>query len=160
MSSGQPTNNPFGNDALGSVAVLVAALAIALTGWLQADALVSLLIAVLIVPRTVGLLRETVAVLLESTPPGLDLNDVRTHLLALPHVIDVHDLHASQITSGMPVLSAHVVVENACFEDGHAPQILDQLQACLAGHFPVSVAHSTFQLEPRAHADHEEPVHA
>jgi cobalt-zinc-cadmium efflux system protein len=138
------------NDALGSVAVLVGALVIALTGWLQADAVVSLLIAVLIVPRTLKLLRETVSVLLESTPPGLDLDDVRRHLLTLPRVIDIHDLHASQITSGLPVLSAHVVVEDTCFQDGHAPQILDQLQTCIAEHFPVSIEPSTFQLEAPA----------
>ncbi|WP_336031501.1 cation diffusion facilitator family transporter [Geodermatophilus sp. FMUSA9-8] len=147
------------NDTLGSVAVLVAAAVIALTGWQQADALASLFIAVLIVPRTLKLLRETVSVLLESTPPGLDLDDVRRHLLALPHVQEVHDLHASQITSELPVLSAHVVVEDSCFFDGHAPQVLDQLQACLAEHFTVSVEHSTFQLESPAHTSHEVTAH-
>jgi cobalt-zinc-cadmium efflux system protein len=147
------------NDTLGSVAVLTAALVIALTGWQQADALASLFIAVLIIPRTLKLLSETVGVLLESTPPGLDLADVRRHLLALPHVLEVHDLHASQITSGLPVLSAHVVVEDSCFSDGHAPQVLDQLQACLAEHFPVSVEHSTFQLEMAGHAAHELAAH-
>jgi cobalt-zinc-cadmium efflux system protein len=147
------------NDTLGSVAVLTAALVIALTGWQQADALASLFIAVLIIPRTLKLLSETVGVLLESTPPGLDLGDVRRHLLALPHVLEVHDLHASQITSGLPVLSAHVVVEDSCFSDGHAPQVLDQLQACLAEHFPVSVEHSTFQLEMAGHAAHELAAH-
>ena len=147
------------NDTLGSVAVLVSAGVIVVTGWQQADAVASLFIAALIVPRTLRLLRETVSVLLETTPPGLDLDDVRQHLLALPHVLEVHDLHASQITSGLPVLSAHVVVENSCFSDGHAPQILDQLQACLAEHFPVSVEHSTFQLESPAHASHELASH-
>jgi cobalt-zinc-cadmium efflux system protein len=147
------------NDTLGSVAVVVAAVVIAGTGWQQADAVASLFIAVLIIPRTLRLLRETVGVLLESTPPGLDLDAVRAHLLALPHVLGVHDLHASQITSGLPVLSAHVVVEDACFHDGHAPQVLDQLQACLSEHFPVSVAHSTFQLEMAAHSAHELAAH-
>ncbi|CCG02185.1 cation diffusion facilitator family transporter [Blastococcus saxobsidens] len=147
------------NDTLGSVAVLVAAGVIALTGWHRADAVASLFIAVLIVPRTIRLLRETVSVLLESTPPGLDLDEVRKHLMALPHVLEVHDLHASQITSGLPVLTAHVVVEDSCFSDGRSPQLLDQLQACLAGHFPISVEHSTFQLEMAAHADHELPAH-
>jgi cobalt-zinc-cadmium efflux system protein len=147
------------NDTLGSVAVVVAAVVIAVTGWQQADAVASLFIAVLIIPRTLRLLRETVGVLLESTPPGLDLDAVRAHLLALPHVLGVHDLHASQITSGLPVLSAHVVVEDACFHDGHAPQVLDQLQACLSEHFPVSVAHSTFQLEMAAHSAHELAAH-
>ncbi|MGY2076534.1 cation diffusion facilitator family transporter [Blastococcus sp. SYSU DS0828] len=147
------------NDALGSVAVLVAAVVVALTGWQRADAVASLVIVALIVPRTLALLRETVSVLLESSPPGLDLDAVRTHLLALPHVLGVHDLHASQITSGLPVLSAHVVVEDGCFHDGHAPQVLDQLQACLAEHFPVAVEHSTFQLETAAHSHHEPAAH-
>jgi cobalt-zinc-cadmium efflux system protein len=147
------------NDGLGSVAVLVAAGVIALTGWTRADALVSLLIGVLIVPRTVKLLRETTSVLLESTPPGLDLEDVRKHLLELPHVHAVHDLHASQITSGLPVLSAHVVLDDSCFRDGHAPEILDRLQACVAEHFPVPVEHATFQLEPLGHKGHEAATH-
>ncbi|WP_347060751.1 hypothetical protein ABC795_05305 [Blastococcus sp. HT6-30] len=110
-------------------------------------------------PRTLKLLRETVSVLLESTPPGLDLDAVRTHLLAQPHVLGVHDLHASQITTGLPVLTAHVVVEDSCFSDGHAPRVLDRLQACLAENFDMSVEHSTFQLEAAAHADHELAAH-
>jgi cobalt-zinc-cadmium efflux system protein len=147
------------NDALGSVAVLISALVILLTGWQQADAVASLVIAALIVPRTLNLLRETLSLLLESAPPGLDLDDVRAHLVALPHVLDVHDLHASQITSGLPVLTAHVVVEDSCFHDGHAARLLDELQACVAEHFPVSVEHSTFQLEMASHAEHELTAH-
>ena len=147
------------NDALGSVAVLVAGAVIAITGWERADAVVSILIGVLIVPRTVRLLRETTDVLLEATPRGLDLDDVRAHLLELPHVHGVHDLHASQIAAGLPVLTAHVVVDDSCFVDGHAPEILDQLQECVAGHFKLSVEHSTFQLEPVRHAGHEAHVH-
>lgn len=147
------------NDALGSVAVLGSAAVIALTGWQQADAVASLMIVGLIVPRTLRLLRETVSVLLESTPPGLDLDAVRAHLLAQEGVVGVHDLHASQITSGLPVLSAHVVLDEACFHDNRVPQVLDRLQACPAEHFEISVAHSTFQLEPAGHADHELATH-
>lgn len=148
------------NDALGSVAVLLAAAVIALTGWQRADPLVSIGIGLLILPRTLRLLRETAEVLLEATPRGLDLTDVRAHVLALEHVHAVHDLHASQIATGLPVLSAHVVVDDTCFLDGHAPQTLDQLQACVAEHFGVAVEHSTFQLEPVSHADHEAGLHA
>lgn len=148
------------SDGLGSIAVLLAAGVIALTGWTRADALVSLLIGALIVPRTVLLLREATDVLLEAVPRGLDLSAVRQHLLEQPHVRAVHDLHASQISSGLPVLSAHVVLDDSCFVDGHAPEVLDQLQACVAGHFPVSITHSTFQVEPASHADHEHGVHA
>lgn len=148
------------NDALGSVAVIVAAIVIATTGWQRADAVAGLLIGVLILPRAARLLRETTSVLLESTPPALDLDDVRAHLLEVDHVREVHDVHASLIATGLPVLSAHVVVEDECFKDGHAGWILDQLQECVATHFAIAVEHSTFQLEPARHTEHEHPSHA
>ncbi len=146
------------NDALGSIAVLIAAAIIALTGWHRADAVASLLIGVLILPRTWKLLRETVDVLLEATPRGVDLATVRSHILDVPHVQAVHDLHASVVASDLPVLTAHVVVDDECFLDGHLPRLLDQLQQCLTGHFDVE--HSTFQFEPASHAAHEHAVHA
>ncbi|WP_026556583.1 cation diffusion facilitator family transporter [Arthrobacter sp. 35W] len=147
------------NDALGSVAVIVAAAVIYFTGWLQADAIVAMLIGVLILPRTVKLLLETINVLLESTPKGLDLASIREHILGVDHVRGVHDLHVSQIATGLPVLTAHVVVDLECFHDGHAPQMLDALQKCVAGHFALSIEHSTFQLEPAGHTDHEHGLH-
>ena len=64
------------------------------------------------------------------------------------------------LATGLPVLTAHVVVDDSCFQDGHAPQMLDQLQACVAEHFPVSIEHSTFQLEPAGHRTHEHGAHA
>lgn len=148
------------NDALGSLAVIVAAVVIATTGWQRADAVAALLIGALIVPRAVRLLRETANVLLEATPAGLDLDAVREHLLRHDHVAEVHDLHASLISTGLPVISAHVVVADECFEDGHAPRILDELQQCVATHFAIPVEHSTFQLETRHHASHEPATHA
>jgi cobalt-zinc-cadmium efflux system protein len=146
------------NDALGSVAVLVAAAVIAVTGWDRADAVASLLIGALILPRTWKLLREAVDVLMEATPKGVDLGDVRAHILQVPHVHAVHDLHASSVSSDLPVLTAHVVVDDSCFHDGHLPRLLDQLQQCLAGHFDVE--HSTIQFEAASHAAHEHPAHA
>jgi cobalt-zinc-cadmium efflux system protein len=145
------------NDALGSAAVLIAAVVIAVTGWQRTDAVASLLIGALIVPRTWRLLRETVDVLLEATPKNLDLGAVREHLLAVPHVHALHDLHATQVATNLPVLTAHVVVDDSCFEDAHLPELLDELQACLAGHFDVE--HSTFQFERAGHADHEHATH-
>lgn len=147
------------NDALGSVAVIISAVVIATTGWTRADAIAGMLIAILILPRAVTIIREAGSVLLESTPKGLDLDEVRRHLLALPHVNGVHDLHASQIATGLPVLSAHVVVEESCFRDGHAADMLADLQRCVAEHFTVSVEHSTFQLEPESHASRERRMH-
>jgi cobalt-zinc-cadmium efflux system protein len=148
------------NDALGSVGVLAAGLVIALTGWTRADAIAALVVGVLIVPRTLLLLRDSLEVLLESVPRGLDLEDVRTHLLQQEHVLAVHDLHVTRVSSSLPVLSAHVVVEAACFRNGSAPAVLDALQQCVAGHFAVSMTHSTFQLEPPAHTEHEAGTHA
>ncbi len=143
------------NDALGSVAVIVAAVIITLTGWMRADALVAMLIGALIIPRTLRLLRETIDVLLESTPAGIDLDEVRGHIARLPHVRDVHDLHITQIATGLPVLTAHIVVDDDCYRDGSAHAVLDQLQECVARHFDVSIDHCTFQIEPLGHVHHE-----
>ncbi|MER6686953.1 cation diffusion facilitator family transporter [Streptomyces olivaceoviridis] len=140
-------------DALGSVAVLISAAVILATGWQAADPVASLVIGLMIVPRTLKLLRETLDVLLEAAPKGVDMSDVRTHILALDGVEDVHDLHAWTITSGMPVLSAHVVVSSEVLNAIGHEKILHELQGCLGDHFDVE--HCTFQLEPGGHAEHE-----
>ncbi|MFD7133348.1 cation diffusion facilitator family transporter [Streptomyces sp. NPDC059894] len=140
-------------DALGSVAVLVSAVVILTTGWQAADPVASLVIGLMIVPRTLKLLRETLDVLLESAPRDVDMAEVRTHILALDGVEDVHDLHAWTITSGMPVLSAHVVVRSDVLDAIGHEKMLHELQGCLGDHFDV--AHCTFQLEPGGHAEHE-----
>jgi cobalt-zinc-cadmium efflux system protein len=145
------------NDALGAGAVLVAAVIIATTGWTRADGLASVLIGLMIVPRTLRLLRDSVDVLLESTPKDLDLAEIRTHLLAVEHVHSIHDLHASSVASDLPVLTAHVVVDDSRFHDGRLPELLDELQHCLAGHFDIE--HSTFQFEPSGHLEHEHTAH-
>jgi len=147
------------NDALGSIAVIAAAIVIALTGWQSADAVAAILIGALILPRAVLLLRDTGNVLLESTPKGVDLDSIRLHIMELPHVQAVHDLHVTQIATGLPVLTAHVVVDDSCFFDGHAPKMLDELQQCVAQHFAMPIDHSTFQLELAEHAEHEHPAH-
>jgi cation diffusion facilitator family transporter len=144
-------------DTAASVGVLVAAGIIALTGFVRADPLISMGIGLVILPRALRLLRDAGHVLLEATPENLDLEDVRRHIRALEHVRDVHELHAYTVTSGLPVLTAHVVIDDECFRDGHAPQMLDAVQSCLAGHFDVE--HSTIQLEPAGHTDHERPAH-
>ncbi|GAA2569943.1 MULTISPECIES: cation diffusion facilitator family transporter [Streptomyces] len=140
-------------DALGSVAVIVSALVILTTGWTAADPAASLVIALMIVPRTWKLLRETLDVLLEAAPKGVDMAQVRAHILATDGVQDVHDLHAWTITSGMPVLSAHVVVSSEALNAIGHEKMLHELQACLGDHFAVE--HCTFQLEPGGHAEHE-----
>lgn len=147
-------------DALGSLGVIVAAVVIWTTGWQQADAAAGLVIAALIIPRALKLLVETARILLEFAPKGLDLEEVRRHMLQLEHVEEVHDLHASTVATGLPVISAHVVVDEACFRDGCVPDKLAELQACVAQHFEVPVEHSTFQLETRGIAASETHIHA
>ena len=132
-------------DLLGAGAVLVAGLVILATGWRQADAVASILVALLIVPRTVSLLRDSLDVLLEATPKEVDLSQVERHILEAPGVIAVHDLHAWTITSGMNVVSAHVVLA----DDGRPGDVLDHLGLCLADDFDIN--HSTFQLETAEH---------
>jgi cation diffusion facilitator family transporter len=144
-------------DALGSVAVIVAAVVILTTGWTPADIIASVAIGCLVVPRAWHLLREALDILLEAAPRGVDLDDVRTHILGVDGVLGVHDLHAWTITSGLPVLSAHVVVTEEALAAGHGGRVLDALCACLGQHFDVE--HCTFQLEAESHAGHEAPVH-
>jgi cobalt-zinc-cadmium efflux system protein len=121
--------------------VIVAAVAIALTGFVAADAVASALIGLLIIPRTVALLREATEILMEAVPKGVDLAQVRRHIIEAPGVVDCHDLHAWTITSGMNVVSAHVVLAEAA----DANRALDALSKCLAEDFDIQ--HSTFQLE-------------
>jgi cobalt-zinc-cadmium efflux system protein len=130
-------------DFAGSAAVIAAAVAIALTGFVAADAVASALIGLLIVPRTVALLRDATDILMEAAPKGVDLAQVRRHIIDAPGVVDCHDLHAWTITSGMNVVSAHVVLA----EDADANRALDALSKCLAEDFDIE--HSTFQLEDR-----------
>ncbi|WP_121254275.1 cation diffusion facilitator family transporter [Nocardioides ferulae] len=141
-------------DALGSVLAIAAAAVIWVSGFQQADPIASLVIAALILPRAFALLREAGVVLLEIAPQGLDLDAVRSHLLGSPGVVDVHDLHAWTITSGMPSLSAHVTVTDETLAARGLGAVLDDLCACLGEHFEVR--HATFQVEPVSHRAHED----
>ncbi len=144
-------------DLLGSIAVILAAVVILTTGFEKADAIASLLIAAMIVPRAVSLLRDVVSVLNQSTPPTMDVQQIRAHILGEPGVVDVHDVHVWAITPGRHVFSAHVVVTQEVFAQGDTGPLLDSLGSCLSGHFDVE--HSTFQLEPAEHAEHEANPH-
>ncbi len=141
-------------DLAGSVTVIVAAVVIAMTGWLPADPIASAVVGVLILPRTVGLLRDALDILLEAVPKGVNLDEVRRHIIEAPGVADVHDLHAWTITSGMNVVSAHVVLD----ETADPPTVLDELCRCLSGDFDIE--HSTFQLETSDRRRLEEAHHA
>ncbi|HQR79992.1 MAG TPA: cation diffusion facilitator family transporter, partial [Actinomycetota bacterium] len=125
-------------DLLGSLAVVGAAAVMALTAWDRADAVASLAVAMMILPRALNLLRDAVRILMEATPQDLDLADVRQHLLNVPGVVDVHDLHAWTITSGVPALTAHVVVDDATLEKCGPASMLDQLQHCALDCFEIA----------------------
>ena len=148
------------NDALGSVAVVVSAVVMMATGWSGFDAVAGGLIALLMIPRAVRLLVSAGRVLLEETPEGLDLDEVRRHLEGVPHVVAVHDLHASTVATGMPILTAHVVVDRDVTMR-QAGDVLARMQDCLREHFPVSIGHTTFQLEPEGYdSPSAEQLHA
>lgn len=140
------------NDALGSVAVLISAVVMMATGWAGFDAVAGGLIALLMIPRAIKLLASSVSVLLEETPPELDMAKVRKHLEDVPGVLEVHDLHANSVSTGLPQLTAHVIVRQGTSAVENE-RILTSMQRCLRDHFPVSVEHTTFQIEPQGHRD-------
>jgi cobalt-zinc-cadmium efflux system protein len=144
-------------DLYAFIGTAIAGLVIVLTHWQRADSVASLFVVALMVRSAWSLLRDAGKVLLQGAPDNLDLGDVRAHLIEVPHVLDVHDLHAWTVSSDLPTLSAHVVVDDGCFNSGDAPRILDALQTCLEEHF--AIAHATFQLEPSTHEGHEEGLH-
>jgi cobalt-zinc-cadmium efflux system protein len=128
-------------DTLGSVGVILAALVMLLYGWTLADPLASALIALVIVPRTWALLRQAVNVLLEGTPPHLDLGEIEVAMRRVAGVRRVHDLHVWTLTSGREAMSAHVVVADV----GESDRLLRELHGVLHARFGID--HTTIQLE-------------
>lgn len=139
-------------DAIGSIAAIIAAVLVVLTRWASADAIASLAVVCLVVPRAILLLRDAVTVLMEATPPGLSLPAVRERILRVSGVVSVHDLHAWQITAGLPMLTAHVVAADGT--DRH--QILHEVDRALEddfdlAHSTIQVEHTSCPTEPEAH---------
>ena len=131
-------------DAAGSVGVIVAALVILTTGWRTIDPLVGALVALLVLASSYRILRDSVSILLETTPRGIDAADVGEAMAATPEVVEVHDLHIWTITSGFPALAAHVLVRPGA--DCHA--IRARLEAMLHERFRID--HTTLQVEHAA----------
>jgi cobalt-zinc-cadmium efflux system protein len=144
-------------DLYAFIGTAIAGLVIVLSHWERADSIASLFVVALMIRSAWSLLRDAGKVLLQGAPDNLDLSDIRAHLVEVSHVLDVHDLHAWTVSSDLPTLSAHVVVDDGCFNSGDTPKILDALQACLQEHF--AIAHATFQLEPATHEGHEGDLH-
>jgi cobalt-zinc-cadmium efflux system protein len=135
-------------DAVSSVGVIVGAAVIAATGWYWVDPLVAVAIALFVLPRTWALLREAVHVLLEGTPPEVDIAALRSAMEAVPGVKTVHDLHVWTLTSGIHALSAHAVLQ----EGAAHGVVLGALRAQVTAGFPIS--HVTVQLEERCCGEH------
>ncbi|MGI8438890.1 MAG: cation diffusion facilitator family transporter [Thermoleophilaceae bacterium] len=128
-------------DALGSVGAIVAALVILTTGWRYADPLVSMLIAALVLASSRSILRDSLRVLLEEAPPGIDVEEVGRRMVGVEGVREVHDLHVWTITSGFPALAAHVLVGAGC--DCHETRRV--LEGMLHGEFAIE--HTTLQVD-------------
>jgi cobalt-zinc-cadmium efflux system protein len=135
-------------DLLGSIGTIVAALVILTTGWIQADAVVSALIGLFMVPRALALLRSVVDVLLESTPQHIDMRQIEAAMLAQPGVESVHDLHVWSITSGFDAMSGHVRTNGR-----PSDEVLHDLRNMLRDRFGIK--HVTLQVESADHADDE-----
>ena len=131
-------------DALGSVQAIAAGALIWAFGWQWADPAASVLIAILVVYSSWSLLKEATAVLMESAPSHIDVDEVHDAMTGIPGVIEVHDLHVWTITSGMETLSAHVVVEEGCYDC----DVLTEIRTTLHDRFGIH--HMTVQMETEA----------
>ena len=133
-------------DALGSVGAIMSGLLIWLWGVNWIDTIASLLIVILILSGTWKMILESVKMLVDSVPEGMDYGQIRTSILNLNHVIDVHDLHIWSIGQNNPALSAHIILTKDCTEEQHWDQCLKQVQDMLAQSF--NIKHTTIQVEP------------
>jgi cobalt-zinc-cadmium efflux system protein len=136
------------SDALGSVQAIVAGVLVWSLGWRWADPVASLAIALLVVWSAWSLLKEAVAVLMEAPPAHIDVDSVRSAILAVACVTEVHDLHVWSIASGFDCLSAHVVAG----EEGERDAVLVELRRTLHDRFGID--HITIQLEPPGFVEH------
>jgi cobalt-zinc-cadmium efflux system protein len=128
-------------DVLGSVGVIAAAIVILFTGWVYADPLISVLIGILVAASSWGVLKESVSILLEATPTGIDAEELQAKIESVAGVSNVHDLHIWTITSGFPALAAHVLVERG--EDCHAKR--RELERLLENEYEID--HTTLQVD-------------
>jgi cobalt-zinc-cadmium efflux system protein len=132
-------------DLLGSIGVIAAAVIVRSTGWLLADPLIATALGIFVLPRAFKLGREAVRILVQAAPSHLDVGRIKESLASLPRVVDVHDLHAWTLTSGMEVFSAHLMIE----DDADPHSTLDSARFMLQKDFKIG--HATLQVEPQAH---------
>jgi cobalt-zinc-cadmium efflux system protein len=139
-------------DMLGSVGVIAAGVVVWTTGWYLADPIIAVAIGLLILPRTWALIRQVIHVLMEGTPPSIDLKLVEEAMTEVGSVEAVHDLHIWTITSGLDAMSAHVTIPEGAVGD----QVLASLEQMLRERFHVE--HTTIQLEVQRCEERGVPV--
>lgn len=138
-------------DALGSIGAMLAALIMLFTGWYFADAVISMIIGVLILYTSWELVRDSVDILMQSVPRGIDSAEVQLAMEEVTGVIKVHDLHVWSVKSGVFTLTAHAVVH----PNGSAQSILDEIEERLKSRFAIE--HTTIQLETESREEKEFP---
>lgn len=146
-------------DAISSVGVIAGGIITRFSGITRVDAVISLLIASAMLPRGYKLLKDAGAILLERTPSELKIAEIRNHILQVEHVSGIHDLHVWPLNSQTVLLSAHIIIAKECYRDGHALEVLHQVEECMKTHFPRKIEHCTLQIEPEGHAAHETLKH-
>lgn len=139
-------------DLFAFIGTAMAAIVIITTGWVQADAVASFIVCLIMLRSGWKLLKDSGLIMLQATPEGYDPDEIRQHLLTVEDVLEVHDLHVWQVSNDLPSVSAHIVIEDSCFRTGHAEEVLKAVRDCLHQHFEV--AHTTFQLEPLRLTEH------
>ncbi len=131
------------SDLLGSVAVLIAGGIMLLTKWYWVDPVISGLIGLMILPRTWGLIKECIHILMQGSPKHINVETLRTDLLAVPGVLELHDLHLWTVTQGRDVLSCHIVISESAVPESVRQNVVTLLDTKFAVH------HSTIQVEQR-----------
>jgi cobalt-zinc-cadmium efflux system protein len=135
-------------DLFAFIATAIAGATVLITGFSRADGIAALVVAALMLRSGYGLLRDSGRVLLEAAPPSLDPEEIGRVLAAQPHVVEVHDLHVWEVTSGFPTISAHVTVRAGCDTQAHRRELAELLRE------RFGISHSTLQVETR----HEGPL--
>ena len=145
------------SDGIGAAAIIVSGILNITLGWKQGDAIAAAAIGVIILPRAFMLLKQAINIILQGVPDGIDIEQVRKESDGTDGVEAVHSLHVWALTSGVPVMSAHIILTDDAHEQGRGTQILDQVTERMRELF--NIEHSTVQLEEPGHLEHEGAMH-
>ena len=145
------------SDGIGAAAIIVSGILNVTIGWKQGDAIAAAAIGVIILPRAFMLLKQAINIILQGVPDGIDIEQVRSEIEATNGVGTVHSLHVWALTSGVPVMSAHIVLDEDVAASGSGNRVLDELTEHVREHF--NIEHATFQIEEAGHIDHEGAMH-